>query len=249
MAFRKRVYAGTRSGSRKRARFMKRRRFSRKRRNAAYSSQRGNTVFAGFRGRKIPYRKYKRILWNASTLAEHHRSYNMSSVGLTAPASNLNMRVQAFPMINDNFWAVVGGASADLTFDTDIFIRGGIATCRIRNNDAAPVHCTVWKIVTTDNGDTNFLTGGSTFRAMWDPSVTVDFERFYRIKQRFAFTVEPGDSNSLMHYIGSRKVEGSPFNNAHRRDYWVIGVNSSGSSEDNVTVQTGHNISFTLDRY
>ncbi|UBJ25930.1 putative capsid protein [Red panda feces-associated circular DNA virus 21] len=254
MAFRKRVYAGSRSGPRKRARFMKRRRFSRRRRTTAYSSQRGNTVYAGFRGRKMPFRKYKRVLWNASTLAEHHRSVLMKSVGQTAPSSNILQRIESYPMIPDSFWSSAGGSvDGDLNVDGDIFIRGGITTLRVRNNGDAPVQIIVWKIRTTANGTGNVGFFASDESAMWDPTVIGGFERFYRVKQRIAFSVEPNDSNALIHRLFAEKIEAQNFNPVSNftsnRDYWIVGVNSAGSTEPNCTINYGHNLSFTTDRF
>ena len=220
----------------------------------AYSSQRGNTVYAGFRGRKMPFRKYKRVLWNASTLKEHHRSYIMQSIGQTAPVSNVQMSVRSYPMLTNSFWTVTGGSSdGDLFLDGDIFIRGGITTLRVRNNGDAPVQVIVWKIRTTANG----LASAGFFNfddsAMWDPSVISDHERLYRIKQRIAFSVEPNDSNSLIHRLFAEKIETQNFNPeanlTSNRDFWIVGVNSAGSTQPNVTINYGHNMSFTGDRY
>nr|QTE03428.1 MAG: capsid protein [Psittacidae CRESS-DNA-virus sp.] len=230
------------------------RRVGMKRRTTAYSSQRGNTVYAGFRGRKMPFRKYKRVLWNASTLKEHHRSLLMNSIGLSAPASNISMNVQSYPMIPDSFWSTTGGSTVNLSFDSDIFIRGGITTLRVRNNGDAPVQVIVWKLRSTGNGASAAAVIPLTVSAMWDPTVITDFERYFRIKQRIAFAVEPNDSNSLIHRLFPEKIEAQNFNTdpvtflTSNRDYWVVGINSAGSTGPNCTINYGHNMSFTCDR-
>nr|QTE03404.1 MAG: capsid protein [Pavo cristatus CRESS-DNA-virus sp.] len=241
-----------RSSRPRRSRFP--RRVGMKRRTTAYSSQRGNTVYAGFRGRKMPFRKYKRVLWNASTLAEHHRSVLMNSNGQTAPASNILQKIRSYPMIPDSFWSAAGGSvDGDLNIDGDIFIRGGITTLRVRNNGDAPVQIIVWKIRTTSNGTGNAGFFAFDDSAMWDPSVISDFERIFRVRQRIAFSVEPNDNNSLIHRLFAEKIEAQNFNESSglssNRDYWVVGVNSAGSSEPNCTINWGHNLSFTADRF
>lgn len=247
MAFRKRVYAGSYMGTRKRARYAKRRygRFKRKRRNYAMSSQRGNTVFTGYRGRKMKYRKYINNMFNSTRFKEHHRSINMTAIAATAPLSNTAANVYFTEMINDSFWSLGGGSLANVTPDEDIFIRGGISTITFRNNGSAPVTVKVWKL---------FKHSAETFSipltqsAMWDPTTYINFERFYNIRQSFSFVIENDDQNTLMHYVNKQKIEISDFNDDYRRELWCFSINCAAGVLNSVTVLRGHNISFVTDR-
>lgn len=232
----------------KRARFMRRRasRFSR-RRNYAASSQRGNTVFAGFRGRKMPYRRYIRNMYSSTTFKEHHRSFLTRTQDQNSTANPSQMQYVFYPMIADTFWANVGGSISDMTIDQDAFIRGGIVQMSIKNNHTETMNFRVFKVTTTDRG---FPLGPNVQDFMWDPSSIFNFEENYRVKASYRFAVEPGDTNTLFHRLKPHKIEATTFNNGHRRDYWVVGIHDyAADTFGSASLNFGHNISFVADRY
>jgi len=221
------------------------RRTIRKRRSYAYSSQRGNTLFAGYRGRKVPYKRYLNQMWTASQMKEHHRSINTNAVPMANNISNTAAEIYVNSMINDSFWSTTGGSVQNLSVDDDIFIRGGVATITYRNNGSAPVTVKTWKIYRHSSAPFSIPNPQS---ANWDPTTVVDFERFYNIRGSFSTIIEPGDQNTITHYIGKRKVEVDDFNDGYRRDYWVSSINSTVGSAQSVTALIGHSISFVVDR-
>jgi len=232
-----------RTGRARRSRFP-RRRFGR-RRNIAVSSQRGNTSFAGFRGRKMPYRKYLNNMYNSTNFKEHHRSVQAVSSSMNANILQTQANIFINPMISDDFWTTVGGATISLTPDQDIFIRGGVATITYRNAGVNPVVIKTWKIKSHTSFAFLLPTPSS---AMWDPSALPEFERFYNIRQKFESTLEPGDQVVYTHYIGKQKVETANFNLGYPREYWVTSINSLGAVADSVFNLRGHNLSFVTDR-
>jgi len=250
MAFRKRVYAGSRSGPRKRARYMKRRTYRRRTRGRAsyaVSSQRGNTSRMGFRGRKMPYRKYLNNMYNASTFKEHHRSINITALGAFSNVSNTASDIFITPLINDSFWSTSGGVigGTNVVPDEDIFIRGGISSITYRNNGTAPVTIKTYIIYRHSAEGFTISTPQS---AMWDPTSFTNFERFYNIKRTFTHLIEPGDQNTITQYLGKRKVEVRDFNDGYRREYWISTINSTVGAVESVTILYGHNLSFVTDR-
>jgi len=232
-----------RSSRSRRSRFP--RRNFKKRRTQAYSSQRGNTTMAGYRGRKIPHRRYLNQMWTSSNFKEHHRSINSSAVAMFSNISNTAADVFITPMISNSFWSTSGGSIQNLAVDDDIFIRGGVCSITYRNNGDAPVTIKTFKI---------FVHSSATFtiptpqNAMWDPTTVTNFERFYNIRGTFKTIIEPGDQNTINHYIGKRKVEIGDFNDGYRRDYWVTTINSTNGAVVSVTSLIGHSISFVVDR-
>jgi len=232
-----------RSDRKTRSRFP--RRNFRKRRSQAYSSQRGNTSMAGYRGRKVPYRRYLNQMWRSSNFKEHHRSINSTAIAMTSNVSNTAADVFITPMITNSFWSTGGGSIVNLTVDEDIFIRGGVANITYRNNGSAPVTVRTYKIFRHSAEAFSIPTPQS---AMWDPTTVPNFERFYNIRGTFKTIIEPGDQNTINHYIGKRKVEIGDFNDGYRRDYWVTTINSTNGAVVSVTSLIGHSISFVVDR-
>jgi len=215
------------------------------RRSYATNSQRGNTSMQGYRGRKMPYKRYLRNMYNSTQFKEHHRSLDTTAVGASSNVSNTAANVYVNSMIKDDFWLPAGGSINPIVPDKDIFIRGGVCSITYRNNGDSPLTIKTWKIFRHTTAVFNI---SSPRNAMWDPTCVDDFERFWNIRGSFQCIIEPGDQNTITHYIGKRKVEDADFNAGYRRDYWITTINGTVGAAQSVTILVGHNLSFVADR-
>lgn len=243
---RKRVYAGApRSVGFKRRRFSKRR-FTGRRRNANFSSARGNVSTLGIRRKRGGYRKYKRMLWDASTMSTHYRSFIARDATVTTPASNLTLQTTIGHVIPNSFWLTAGGAVTSLTpvADSDIYIRGGMAKLAFGNDSGENVNVAVWMCRTTPKGA---IPGSSAPAVGWDPTVNVDFQSDFRVLFKREFVLAPTEAQIIQHKIRAEKLDTSMFNLEYNRDFWYIAVSSVTTSAAVVQVTASHNLSYTID--
>lgn len=268
MAFytRKRTASYAMSRPFKRARVVGRRRFSVRRRFSrrknTVNSQRGNWNSNGYSRKRMNKRKYNRILWEGSLVAQHYRSLlSTVSSGTATPANITQASVNAVRMIGAAFWTTGGGLSAaDFTAtptfnDSDLMIRGGKSTLSIINTSSVMLRIRSWKAKTTLNGVFSEIINSIT-SAAWDPSHqtqdgtidNIDFHknfRFYDVQEQL---LEPGDACSREHYFKPHKVDQDEFTAAHTVDFWIYSISNMQDSTSVTSVQTvSHNISFTGD--
>lgn len=244
---RKRVYAGPRLTF-KRRRVSKRRSYGRRPRQTAYaSSSKGNVSTLGFARKRGGYTKYKRQLWDASTLHTHYRSYFGYNATTSSPASHLTMQTATIGLVADSFWLAPGGAVVPLTpaSNSDLYIRGGLSTLTFNNDSATNLAITVYTVRTTKNGS---VPAASTPTLGWDPSTVVDFQQYYVVTSKKAFHLATNETMVLQRKVRTQKIDSSMFNNGFERDFWLFTVASlavgvAGSVEASVA----HNISYTIE--
>lgn len=220
---------------------------------STFSSQTGKTSMFGFRNKRLNVRSYKRQLWNASNIQNHHRSIaTFASTGVLSAANNDRMAVYGIGCVYNNFWSGAslptggGGQDGIPAIDSEIYIRGGISTLRIKNTSSEPLNYVVYLVRFTKAGFTTFP---SDVDLAWDPTLIPADERFFRVKRTMRFTIEAGDANTLSTRLRSERINQTDFNNGMNRDYWFVCIGDFTSSTYTSTLLVSHNMSFTYDRY
>lgn len=246
---RKRVYAGPPS-YRKKSRFSKRRRgFARRRtggRSSYATSSKGNAYSINFKGR-TSYKKYKNLLWDASTLLNHYRSYYGATVTNTTAASSITMVTAGVAFLANTFWQSAGGAITSLSIATnsDVYIRGGISKITFNNEDTTNVAITLWRLRTSIKGTTP-STGTVTIG--WDPTLQADFQQDYKVLSKKDFVLATNEVAVFNQRIRSQKMDPDMFNAGYQRDFWFWSVQSLTSGVAAVIQVTSfHNCSYTVD--
>lgn len=235
-----------RSSRPRRSRFP--RRIVKAKRYGAIGSNSGGTNYMGFRSRRIPRNRYRRMLYASTQFQEHHRSVQTTtSAQLSATAANL-VNNEAYPVIASNFWASTGGGlDGSPSIDSKIFIRGGIGILRIKNSHTETMNYILNVVMTTNTGT---LPTVGTVDMAWDPTTIPSDQRNYRVMRTLRFMIEPGDVHTVVHRVLSRKIDQTDFNGGAKREYWILGINDfSGTTTGSSDVFRSHNISFVYDRY
>lgn len=238
---------------RKRPRFSARRRGFRSRRTTQFNSQRGVASTLGFKSRRIPYRRYKNILYNSSNISSHYRSYKTTFVTFNTSTSVSppilaveGMQLSTFSMVTNSFWTTAGGSSLILSPAGYVFIRGGLCTLRVHNGSSACLEYKLWHIRTKSGANpTSGL--GSLVDLGWDPTIPDDFHDRYKIVRSWRFQIEGGDRSSFSVRLPSQRVDITDYNNQFWRDFWVIGANAPQATALTTYCQVTHNLSFTAD--
>lgn len=250
MAFkRKRVYAGRTPSYRKKSRFAKRRRSSRPMRSSRSvyaSSSKGNASALGFK-RGTSYRRYKNLLWDASTLHTHYRSFLGIHVPITTPANSTTMVTTVGGLTATAFWTTAGGAITDFTpaSNADIYIRGGVSTITFNNDATNNVRITLWVFRTTIKGS---IASSGTVPVGWDPSLEADSQTNFKVIFRKDFQLSTDQAFTFSRRIRQQKIDTSMWTSAYNRDYYMFSIQSlSASSAATVDVTTSHNMSYTID--
>jgi len=239
-----------RSSRMRRSRFPVRRRYGR--RSSYTNSNKGNQSSMGFSGRRMSYRRYKRVLYDSSMMKEHRRSHLTITTAQSSATLTHNMNIQAYAFIADNFWVAGrppgGGAAGTVNPDNDIFIRGGLATMAIKNDHNETMAFRLWTIRSTQNGTIPTLLFNGVQDFAWDPTVFPDFQRYFKITSSTRFSVEPGDTHTLFRKIRAQKIDRDIFGLGYQRDFWVLGIHDyNNDTVGTASLAYTHNLSFTSD--
>lgn len=212
------------------------------------SSQRGNVNTGGYRRAVGGWRRKKQLMWDASSVLDKHRSYAAAAFFLTPSLGN-NIQINNAQMISSAFWLTGNGAITQFSpaAASYIFIRGGMARCRVSNGPFSPVYMNVWLVRTTNN------TGGPPTAAVrnvgWDPATDPDSHESYRVLKTFEFVIAGNESQEIKMRIPTHRVFIDDDANNENRYFWVFGSSTIGSTvtTNQVTVVTSFNLSYTGD--
>lgn len=243
----KRPYSGSsRTGRFKRTRYSRRRPVRRNaQRNTYVGSSKGNANALGY-SRGGSRKHYKKLLWDASVLSTHNRSYSSEAFAISSPVNNIDMATDDRPFMKNSFWTTGGGAVSTSTLQTgqDIIIRGGVARLQCLNVDAQTAFVTVWVVRSTIKGSAP-VTG--THTVGWDPTIEADFQENFKILYKKEFTLQVGESMSLSRRIHFRKIDTDMYNSGYSRDSWMCGVQSMESgAATQVQFVSSFNMSYSL---
>ena len=255
MAFRKRVFA--RSRSRSRTPFPKRSRFTRRRTTARKSRQYGGrTGFASgisYRSRRMKPRAWRSLLWRETQSKPHFRSVFETATSVTNSTDTGTAELNSLTALEQNFWKTSAGlqtldtgVTPPTDFAGDIVIRGGKLGVSFYNANAAPVEINLWLI---KQGDAAFGTPPSTGPYGWDPSLIPDFKRDYGtiIFHRKKIILE-NDMATFEYRLPTIKIDQDQHNNVGTWR-WFISSWDPTSSALVTTVNRYFNLSFTGDAY
>lgn len=228
---------------------MKKRRLTRRRRSSGrtsfMTSQKGGAIGAYLSKRRpaLSARSYRKLLWKSTVQKEHFRSVISSQSSLTTTADARQKVIGYLRMFDPAFYTTAGGALVSNTFTSDLIIRGGMSTLSFVNNELVTLKVEVYKLFFKDNIPT--LSG--TVDAGWDPTNVTDFQEYYSVGQRKLFSIEPGDTATLTHRLGVKKVDASQLAAGYRMPVWLITVCSPAGSIKTLNFVVSHNMSFSGD--
>lgn len=190
------------------------------RRYGSYTSQKGtgsNPV--PYRSRKINKRRYKRILWDATQIKHHYRSFQTVTGAANTNASAALMQISFVdPFTNGSFfWTAAGGAQPETAggtvplFDAEIILRGGKWTLSYTNTSTTDViKMSVWYVFTNSRPDTSIIP--TTAGPGWDPSVIPDFAYKYgKIFKSETVILSPLQSWTTERRLGIKRIDQSDF--------------------------------------
>lgn len=265
MAFRKRVYAGTKYG-----RTTKRRKFTRKRRpgrGMQSITNRASTAYSvgNFRSRKLSKKAYVNRLWRDTWSDQHWRSV-ASSAG-TAPG-NASTAIAHLTIIRpaDEFWTAAGGAlPASQTgvvpaFRNSLTLRGGIISLAITNSTAddtlgGTCRVNILQIWTSKNTPltTEFFVP-TDVPIRWDFSVEPDSQKYGKVIGRKEALLKPGDTMEVFYRHRIQKIDLDEYNplgdnvGGNRLLFFVlVSRTETNSAPTQIDTVTSHNLSFVAD--
>lgn len=241
------------------------RRFTRKRRatrSKNFTSQKGSGSGLTFRSKKTTRSKYKRMLWDSTSMKEHYRSCVCAADTFLTPATTTAMTVisqASLRFVANPFYTAAGGAiSPDSAqalplFTGDVIIRGGMIGLRLTNtfDSAAPANNTLQGVVFLVRTTKNYTPAAlpATIPVGWDPTLVQDFNtKIGRIVYRKSFLLRDTDSANIEYRLRLRKVDVGDYVNEFNELIWiVIGGNVDVSTARVMNVQYYYNLSFSAD--
>lgn len=265
MAGRKRVYAMPVSQS---SRPLKKRKYVRRRRRSSkksinFTSQSGKGSGLGFSRKRTSRRKFRRLLWDASTAQTHYRSNFAftTAINTTNVASTMQVTVIASRRFNNqNFWTTAGGAinpdgGTIPTFVTngDFTVRGGMYGLRLCNapdvldSDKDAIQVIVYLVRSTKNWNSTNLP--TSVPVGFDPSLVQDFQtNIGKVVYKKEFLLEDQNVAVIEKRMGLSKIDISEYQNSQSEFIWIIlaGI-SSGTTVKSVNCVSYYNMSFVGD--
>jgi len=255
MAFRKRVFA--RSRSRSRTPFPKRSRFTRRRNTARKSRQYGGrTGFASgisYRSRRMKPRAWRSLLWRETQSKPHFRSLLETAASVTNQTDTGTVEINGLTAIESNFWKTAGGLQAlddgvtpPTDFAGDLIIRGGKMGVTFFNANTTPVEINLWLIKVNPAATLSFPATGP---YGWDPSLIPDFAtEFGKIVMHRKKIILENDMATFEYRLPTFKVD-QDRHNSNNYYNWLISSWDPTSSALVTTVNRYFNLSFTGDAY
>lgn len=232
--FRKRTYAGFK---RKRAglgvRPFKRRKISYRRKSNTLTSQAGYGNIMPYKSRRVPRRRWNRMLYNSTTQKTHYRSVGATSGTATTTLLNTTLQINTVQAMDNGigaFWTAAGGllavdpGVAPPTFKDDIIVRGGkIGISMYNDSTTDPVEITVYLIknaprMTLANMPANPNVG-------WDPTTVSEFYKDIGVvvyKRRFL--LEANAVGECEYRLPVLKVDQEAWTTDQQRYLWITAV-------------------------
>lgn len=246
-------------------RTFKRRRITRRgkgKKSINFTSASGAGQTIGFRARKINPSRWRRLLWDASSMSTHYRSSAAATTSVNTPASQSSMTLgtqEAMRFLGAQFYTAGGGAiPPDSTdpipaFTGRFIIRGGKIGIRLTNTfdtlvaSQNSLQGTVFLIKTSNN----FQPAGlpATVPVGWDPTVFTDFNTIIgRIVYRKTFLLRDADSANIEYRLKVSKLDEADYLNVLNQYVWMVLVgNVDISAARSFAITYYYNLSFTAD--
>jgi len=258
MAFkRKRVYApAPRRYRRKvvrRRRIFKRKRYGgRRERVVATGNSSANKYNAPYKGRKMPIKSYRKMLWRNTMHLNKYRS-EANGVGTIATGTNAALGgLSSNPAIHNNFWVTpnlnqtdAGTNPPQFSESGNFIIRGGNIYMQLVNESQEQIFYRIWLF----SSDGSYGSSTSTPALTYDPRTQPDSARVFGtcISAREGYL----DFNGCVridHKLHPRKQDRSDFSQGRHQLYWIVAVyNTYNASSITVNYQQGYSLSFTGD--
>lgn len=151
------------------------RRSYRRRRSSYINSTQGRAVTSLYRTRRVPYRAYKRKLYNALTFEKKHRSVFSAGATISDIISDVDKKRWFRYQLPDNFYVAAGGYLGLSTFFPGKFIiKGGLISVTLRN-DMTDTMIVEWGQVRYANSEGEDDINGQETESTWDIS---NFDNF-----------------------------------------------------------------------
>ncbi len=226
------------------------------------TSQSGAVRRAGYNTRRLGLRPYRNKLWETTRFKTHWRSTFAVVGNLTSPVSTIAKSVIYFTAWGGNtagggsvgnFWTAAGGLQ-ELGLNTgfgefnDLTIRGGRFNRRYTNIGDATVRLERWELYRKPQVPTTPAEVFEFDRGLgWDPTYEPDFQDKWRVGRKFINDIEPGDTFTIENKIPIAKIDQDIWNGGGQRP-WMVTAVSSATSNETVTIQSWHSVSFSGDR-
>lgn len=244
----KRVYAGppTRTFMSKKARAVKRARYTKRKSNYAIGSK-GNNQVSLYSGRRTSYRTYKNKLYNSLKFKESYRSYGTGDTTQTTTISGSQKTWSTIAQIPSNFYLTAGGYPGAATFNTEkLIIKGGRISMSFTNTYDSPI-VLEYGLIRAENS-TYTLTG--TTDRNHDVSNFAGFGSGFRVMGRMKkIVIQPNDCISFSFKIPFHVINDLPQWATENSGRTYIAYNLACDQGGAVTVKRvfGHNLTFVAD--
>lgn len=269
MALGKRRRSGRSFGSRKRRRFGRtsfRRRRGFRRGGIASTGQWGRPFAVNFRRRRMPVRRWRRIIFRDTEAKAHYRSTFAFNDPTFATPNNMTVAQTWFRTMLQaetvNFWTVAGGlvdkdfGEAPPAFRDDKIIRGGYARISISSNtDAEALMVKVWAVWLTSNPNlTRLALVTSNANAIdWEPSMFPDFQRIAKVLYNRQAILRAGDNPfTVVHRLKPQKIDDDVYAGLGSQLGWIVSVSKLTVTQavpvaQQLNVVYSYNLSFSAD--
>lgn len=241
------------SYARKRARIAKyvRRRYRRSAaRGTHITGTKGTAVGSLFRTRRMPYRSYKRKLYNSLMFKESYRSVLSTAANFTFTNTALDKKQWGEYYLPVNFYTTAGGLiNSDATFTEDkVLIKGGVMGVTMVNTDASPI-IVEWGVIKYKNDDIDFSAYGETeysYDISCFPGYGHSFSLMGKMKR---VVIEPGDRIDMRVKIPFTIINDKSewATNSKNRPVIVYSVQANSVAAETLPLIRYHNLTFVAD--
>lgn len=221
----------------------------------------------GYKTRRIPYKAYKKQLWNATNHLIHFRSVLTEVASLNTPASFTGSTLGCYyadeQAGGDSFTTVDGGLQvADTgltpTFNGENLVRrGGQFFMTLMNNvesgtsNGDSMYYSVILLRCSNNwSKTDFEALSLTPHSTWD-SISDFKQRFGTIILKRSGVLKEQDSASISYRLPIQKIDWYSYNTAKKgssKYVWgIVIANGFGNTAQTCRFRYGYNVSFTGD--
>lgn len=225
------------------------RKYSRKGRKTNYiNSNRGTATTSLYSTRRQPYSSYKRSVYNSLKFKESNRSVLSTFTTLTGTLTQIDKKIWYSATPAANFYESAGGYYGGGTFTASkLIIKGGMFSVVLRNDDTNPM-TVEWGRLKWKNDDVTIAGVETEYTA--DVSNLEGFgQSFKLISKMKRVLIQPGETLEMRVKIPFTMINSiAQWNNENNgKTALVYSVAPFSASAMNVSVVSGHNLTFVAD--
>lgn len=214
------------------------------------NSTQGRAATSLYATRRMPYRRYKRTLYNSLKFKESHRSAYSAPGTVTGTPTAADKKFWYRFALLDNFYEAAGGYTGSRTFSTDKFIiKGGMLSIVLRN-DMTETMIVEWGVVRYVNSEGEADINGQETESTWDISNFDNFGTGIKMRGKMRrVVVEPNGQIEMRVKIPLTVI--NDINQWNTEGYGKTGIVYSifpgTTTALNVARVIGHNLTFVAD--